>query len=1046
MIRLPLLLVVASLTAIQARADTRYEYNRDIRPILAENCFACHGADSAARKADLRLDRREDAIASGAIVPGKPSESPLVERLDLADPVKRMPPERSHKKLKPEQKAVLKAWVAQGAEYQPHWSFISAKRPPLPAVKRADWVRNPIDRFILAGIESAGLEPAPEADRRTLARRAALDVTGLAANPKWVDEFVNDPSPNAYDKYLDKLFASPSWGEHRGRYWLDVARYADTHGIHFDNYREMWSYRDWVIGAFNKNMPFDQFTIEQLAGDLLPNATLEQRVATGFNRCNITTNEGGAISEEYLVLYTRDRTETASQVFMGLTTGCAVCHDHKFDPISTKDFYAMAAFFNNTTQGAMDGNIQNTPPVIPVPSKGDESAMEQLQGKIAKAKVAVENRKNVSRGEFEIWQAKATPATISGTVSPNGLALSAALTEGKGDKAKFVIAGKDVDIPLTGAAWVAGRDATKALRLNGSTATVPDAGDFDFNQAFSCAAWIKPPVNAGFGPIVARMEKQPDYRGWDFWMQDRRMGMHLINKWPSAGLKVVASAQLPANAWTHVTVTYDGSAKASGVKVYYNGQEQPVTVENDSLAGTTRTKVPLRLGQRDAGEPLANTPVQDLRVYTRKLSLNEAESLGNKLDGILAKAPDKRTTDEKTQLFNWYLGSRDQTYGELKAGLVALEKEEIALRGRGTIAHIMQEKPGDAMAHVLERGEYDRRKDQMKASTPQSLPPMAKNAPRNRLGFAQWLLAAEHPLTARVTVNRFWQEVFGTGIVRTSGDFGITGEQPSHPELLDWVAIEFRENNWDVKKLFRLMLTSATYRQSARATVAKIDKDPSNRLLSRGPRFRLDAEVIRDQALSASGLLVAKIGGPSVKPYQPDGVWEAVAMIGSNTRDYRRDKGENLYRRSMYTFWKRSAPPASMEVLNAPNRETCTVRRERTNTPLQALVTLNDPQFVEAARVLASQVLADKALASDSDRLNALARRVLARDFRADELVILSESLADLRRRYAADPADAEKLSTVGDHPVQGALDRKELASFTMMANLMLNLDEVLNK
>lgn len=1046
MIRLSVLLVVATITPMQVRAESRYEYNRDIRPILAENCFACHGADSAARKADLRLDRREDALASGAIVPGKPSESSLVERLDLADPVKRMPPERSHKKLKPEHKAILKAWVSQGAEYQAHWSFITAKRPALPPVKRTDWVRNPIDRFILAGIESAGLEPAPEADRRTLARRAALDVTGLAADPKWVDEFVNDRSPDAYEKYLDRLFASPAWGEHRGRYWLDVARYADTHGIHFDNYREMWSYRDWVIGAFNRNMPFDQFTIEQLAGDLLPNATLEQRVATGFNRCNITTNEGGAISEEYLVLYTRDRTETASQVFMGLTTGCAVCHDHKFDPISMKDFYAMAAFFNNTTQSAMDGNIPNTPPVIPVPSKADETSMLQLQDKIAKAKTALENRKNTSRSEFEIWQSKATPATISGAVSPEALALSAALTEGKGDSAKFVISGKEVLVSLKGAVWVAGRDTSKALRLNGSAAVIPEVGDFDTQQPFSCAAWVKPPVNQGSGPIMARMEKSPEYRGWDFWMQDRRMGMHLINKWPSAGLKVVASAQLPANAWTHVTVTYDGSAKASGVKVYYNGQEQPVTVESDSLSGTTRTKVPLRLGQRDAGEPLSNTPVQDLRLYARKLSMNEAESLGNKLDGILAKAPDKRTADDKAQLFNWYLGVRDQTYVELKSGLASLEKEEIALRARGTIAHVMQEKPGEAMAHVLERGEYDRRKDPMKAATPQALPPMAKDAPRNRLGFAQWLLSAEHPLTSRVNVNRFWQEVFGTGIVRTSGDFGITGEQPSHPELLDWAAVEFRENNWDVKKFFRLMLTSATYRQSARATAAKIDKDPSNRLLSRGPRFRLDAEVIRDQALSASGLLVRKIGGPSVKPYQPDGVWEAVAMIGSNTRDYRRDKGENLYRRSMYTFWKRSAPPASMEVLNAPNRETCTVRRERTNTPLQALVTLNDPQFVEAARVLASQVLADTALVTDKDRLNALARRIMARDFRADELPILAESLTDLRRRYTADPADAERLSTVGDYSVQSNLDRKELASFTMMANLMLNLDEVLNK
>lgn len=1044
--RLFLIVVAACLAAPLAPAQTRFEYNRDIRPILAENCFACHGPDSAARKADLRLDRREDAIASGAINPGKPGASPLVERLDPEDPSKLMPPGKSHKKLKPEQKAILKAWVAQGAVYQAHWSFITPKRPALPSVKRLGWARNPIDRFILAGIEAAGLEPAPEADRRSLARRAALDVTGLPPEPGLVDGFVNDKSADAYEKYLDKLFASPAWGEHRGRYWLDAARYADTHGIHFDNFREMWSYRDWVIGAFNRNMPFDRFTLEQLAGDLLPNATLDQRVATGFNRCNITTNEGGAISEEYLVLYARDRTETASQVFMGLTAGCAVCHDHKFDPLTMRDFYSMAAFFNNTTQGAMDGNIANTPPVIPVPPKGEEAAAIRLRGKIEEARKALAERENIARGEFERWQAAAKSEGVS--VSAEGLVLSAALTEGKGNQARFTIGGKDRQVELSGASWVPGRDKEKALRLNGAVAAIADAGDFEASQAFTVSAWLKPAPNTGYGPVVARMEGPPGHRGWDFWIQDRRAGMHLIHRWPDAGLKVVASAQLPANEWTHVTVTYDGSAKASGVKVYHNGREQPVAVENDTLSGkgTARTGVPLRLGRREAGDPLRNMPVEDLRIFKRLLTPHEAESLSGGLDAILGKAPDKRSKAEKDRLFAWHLGGRDKAYQERKNALLALEKEEISLQAKGTIAHVMQEKPGEAMAFILERGEYDRRKDAVKAATPRALPPLPKDAPANRLGFARWLLAGEHPLTARVTVNRFWQEVFGNGIVRTAGDFGITGELPSHPDLLDWLAVEFREQQWDVKKLFKLMLTSATYRQSARATAEKVARDPDNRLLARGPRFRLDAEMIRDQALSASGLLSPRVGGPSVKPYQPEGVWEAVAMIGSNTRDYRADKGEGLYRRGLYTFWKRSAPPASMEILNAPNRETCTVRRERTNTPLQALVTLNDPQFVEAARVLATRVLEDKALATDPSRVNAIGRRVLSRDFRADEMTILVDSLTDLRRRYSAAPAQAEKLVKVGDTAPAGAHDSKELAAFTMIANLVLNLDEALNK
>jgi len=1033
--------------AIPALAETRLEYNRDIRPILAENCFACHGPDSAARKADLRLDRREDAIAAGAIVPGKPAESPLVERLDLEDPVKRMPPERSHKRLKPRQKEMLKAWVAQGAGYQPHWSFITPKRPPFPMVKNAGWVRNPIDRFILAGIESAGFEPAAEADRRSLARRAALDATGLPADPALVDEFVADKAPDAYEKYLDKLFASPAWGEHRARHWLDAARYADTHGIHFDNFREMWSYRDWVISAFNRNMPFDQFTIEQLAGDLLPVATLDQRVATGFNRCNITTNEGGAISEEYLVLYTRDRTETASQVFMGLTAGCAVCHDHKFDPLSMRDFYAMAAFFNNTTQSAMDGNIPNTPPVIPVPARGDEARIAKLQESITLARKALDERRDLARKEFEAWQAKAAPRS-TGSVSADGLVLSASLTEGAGAKAKFLVLGKERQVELANPSWVPGRDTGKALRLNGSAAVIPDAGDFDASQAFTLSAWLKPPVNAVSGPVVARMEGPPGHRGWDFWIQEGRAGMHLIHRWPDAGLKVFASSQLQPNAWTHVTVTHDGTGKASGVNVYYNGKEQPVRVENDRLAGagTTKTPVPLRLGAREAGEPLRNMPIEDLRIYARALAPHEAESLANSLEQILAKPADKRGAAEKDQLFAWYLGDRDKEYQKGKEALASLEKEEISLRGKGTIAHVMQEKPGEAMAFILERGEYDRRKDAVKAATPKALPPLPKDAPSNRLGFAKWLLTGEHPLTTRVTVNRFWQEVFGNGIVRTAGDFGVTGEQPSHPDLLDWLAVEFREQQWDVKKLFKLMLTSATYRQSAMATPDKARRDPDNRLLARGPRFRLDAEMIRDQALASSGLLVPKVGGPSVKPYQPEGVWEAVAMIGSNTRDYRADKGESLYRRSMYTFWKRSAPPASMEILNAPNRETCTMRRERTNTPLQALVTLNDPQLVEAARVLASRVLADKSARDDTARLNVLGRRVLSRDFRPAEAAILAESLAGLRRHYGQVPAEAQKLVAVGEAPVDAALDKVELASFTMMANLVLNLDEALNK
>jgi mono/diheme cytochrome c family protein len=757
-----------------AAAGEKVLFNRDIRPILAENCFACHGPDRASREASLRLDQRESAVKAGAIAPGNIDDSELLNRVFSEDSADRMPPPKSHKNLTDSQKALLRRWIVAGAEYQPQWALIAPVRPQPPAVADPAWARNPIDAFVYAAIQKRGLQPAPEADRRTLARRVSLDLTGLPPAPEDVETFVNDPSPSAYENLVDRLLASEHWGEHRARYWLDAARYADTNGVHFDNYREIWSYRDWVIDAFNGNLPFDRFTIEQLAGDLLPDPTLEQRVASGFNRCNITTNEGGVIGEEYLVLYARDRTETTARVWLGLTAGCAVCHDHKFDPLSQKEFYQMSAFFNNTTQAAMDGNVKDTPPTVFVPAAADRK------------------------------------------------------------------------------------------------------------------------------------------------------------RWPALAAELA--------------------------------QARPVA------------------------------------------------------------APGKTT-----------------------ARIAALEKEQAALRLRGTAAHVMQERDGPAKAFVLYRGEYDKRREQVSAETPGLLPPMPADLPRNRLGFARWLLRPEQPLTARVAVNRFWQELFGVGLVRTAEDFGVNGELPSHPELLDWLAVEFRESGWDVKKLFRLLVTSAAYRQSAEATPEKLEKDPQNRLLSRGPRFRMDAEMIRDCALATSGLLAPKIGGPSVKPYQPDGVWEAVAMMESNTRHYQRAQGENLYRRSLYTFWKRAAPPASMDIFNAPSRETCTVRRERTNTPLQALVTLNDPQFVEAARHLAQSLL-EEGVPSGADRLDLAARRLLARRLRPEESQSALATLDKLLQYYRANPQQAKDLVAVGDSKADSALDPPVLAAWTMLMNQLLNLDETLNK
>ncbi len=1054
---------LVTLSALQA-AD-KLQYNRDVRPILADNCFKCHGPDSAARKAELRLDQRDVALAKGAIVLGKPDESELVRRIFSGSAEEQMPPPSSHKKLTAAQKELLKRWVAEGAAYQPHWSLIRPQRPALPAVKNAAWPRNAIDHFILAQLEAAGLQPAAEADRRTLARRLSLDLTGLPPAPEIVEAFVNDTSADAYEALVDRLLASKQWGEHRGRYWLDYARYADTHGIHFDNYREIWTYRDWVIKAFNDNMRFDQFTIENLAGDLLPQRTLDQAIGSGFNRCNITTNEGGAISEEYLVLYTRDRTETTSQVWLGLTAGCAVCHDHKFDPLSQREFYELAAFFNNTTQAAMDGNIKDTPPILMVPGTRDRERFAKVEADLKAARQWLEVRKTAARPEFDKWLPTASADAVAASLPSSGLHLHAALNEGRGETVAMQLGGKTRQVALTKtAAWQPGHVSPQALHCaQGGVCEVPDAGDFDTNQPFSCGAWIKLPANDSYGAIAARMDSGDNYRGWDFWAEQRRVGTHIVHRWSDDALKVVSREQIPANMWTHVLVTYDGSGKAAGVKVYYNGQAQQTNVQADGLKSTIRTKVPFKIGQRNASEPLTGLSLQDLRIYARALPPQEVETLARstRLAAILAKPAAQRSAAERDELFGWWLAAMDKEYASLVQPVARLEREQADLRTGGTIAHVMQERPDKAMAHILFRGEYDKRRDAVSAGTPKMLPAFSADLPRNRLGFARWLLLPEQPLTARVTVNRFWQEVFGAGIVRTAGDFGVAGELPSHPELLDWLAVEFMDpsiqplapegtgagvsGGWDIKRLFKLIVMSATYRQVAITTPEKREKDPQNRLLSRGPRFRMDAEMVRDYALAASGLLVPKIGGPSVKPYQPDGVWEAVAIIGSNTRDYRRDSGENLYRRTMYTFWKRSAPPASLEVFNAPNRETCAVRRERTNTPLQALVTLNDEQYVEAARHLAQRAIKEGGDAFEA-RLKVLGLRLLARPFRAEELPVIRDSLDDLVAYYKSHPDDAKKLLTVGESKADPSLDPVQLAGWTMLANQLMNLDEVLNK
>ncbi|HVR87575.1 MAG TPA: DUF1549 domain-containing protein, partial [Planctomycetota bacterium] len=882
-----------------ADPDDAVRFNRDVRPILANTCFQCHGPDPGGRKAKLRLDREEGFFGAReggpTVVKGKPETSPLYLRILSKDPEELMPPPKSHKVLKPAEKDVLRRWIAQGAPWEPHWSFIKPERPAPPVVKNEKAARNAVDRFILAKLEAQGLAPAPEADRRTLARRLSLDLTGLPPEPDLVETFLSDTSPDAYEKLVDQLLASPRYGEHRARTWMDAARYADTHGLHFDNFRDIWPYRDWIINSFNHNQPFDQFTIEQLAGDLLPNPTQEQIIATGFHRCNITTNEGGTIAEENLANYARDRVETTSWVWLGLTSNCAVCHDHKFDPITTRDFYAMSAYFRNTTQGALDGNIRDTAPILVLPKPEDENRYKEIPSEIEAKKAAIAELKKKLRADFDQWLAAAKPGDWDAQVAKIGEPAFHLPLDANYPLGELVGVHDGRSVTATPQGQIRWEDSGRqglALHLDGKPVEIgADIGSFDKDGARSFGCWVRLPKSfSGSASILARMDDDDGFRGWDLSAQDGEFTSHLIHHWQDDAIKVVTTGKvMKPGVWQHVFVTYDGSGKAEGFRIFVDGKDVKLKFDANTLKSTTKTQTPFLVGQRKKSMPLKDALVQDLRIYSRALAPGEVRRLAmqEKARTLLAHAPADRKPKETDEIFD-VVASGDPAMAGYVDKVAALEGDLKSIRDRAYVAHVMEEKKGSMpVANILFRGEYDKPKDKVEAGVFSALHPMPAGAPKNRLGLARWLTSPENPLTARVTVNRLWQELFGTGIVKTAEDFGIMGDAPSHPELLDWLAVEFRES-WDIKKMLRLLVCSATYRQAAVATPDKIEKDPANRLLSRGPRFRMDAEMIRDYALAVSGTLSPKIGGPSVKPYQPDGVWDAVGMRESNTKTYKR--------------------------------------------------------------------------------------------------------------------------------------------------------------
>ena len=997
-----------------------------------------------------------------------------------------MPPPAAERKLTPEEVDRIGAWIDQGAEWKTHWAYAPARRLPLPQVSDSTWPRNPIDRFILARLDRAGLEPSPPVDKAALLRRVSLDLTGLPPAPEQIDAFLASDSPDAYEKHVDRLLASPHYGERMAMPWLDAARYADTHGYHIDSHRDMWRWRDWVIRAFNDNMPFDRFTIEQLAGDLLPAAAPSQRLATGFNRNHMINFEGGAIPEEYQVEYVVDRIETTSTVWLAATMGCARCHDHKYDPFKQKEFYRFFAFFNTIGEQGLDGRTGNAAPVLELPLDEQKSARQELEERIAALEAKLADDEIAPRQAA--WEK--TALDVIPAAPENDLVARWGFEENLLEE-KGRTSGEAVRGELTYKKY--GR-LDQAVSFSGEThARWGAAFDPRREKPFSLSLWFRAAAFNGMH-LLHKIEDPETRRGFELLVDEfvkigepyelkrgQRIRVRLTHRWPGNALEVRTVRPIQQGAWHHLTLTYDGSGTAPGLRFYVDGKPETIEVLRDHLSGAIDNARPVAAGDKKVGPPFRGD-FDEMRVYHRVLSPAEAANLAldhpvrailaNPLEGCpqyfwRGKRPDeeaelseeeKETRKKNRRLFaecgrrqdklrDYFLTraaaeSEQRAYAELLDLDARLER----LKNEIPTTMVMSEMSNPRETFVLGRGDYRNKTAKVTAGVPAVLNPLPAGAPPNRLGLARWIVDPANPLTARVTVNRYWQMIFGTGLVRTSEDFGSQGEPPSHPALLDWLSVEFVESGWNIKALLKKIVMSSTYRQSSRVRDELMRQDPINRLLARGPRFRLSAEVIRDNALAVSGLLNREIGGPSVYPYQPPGLWEEMAFGDVfSAQTYTPGSGADLYRRSLYTFWKRTVPPASLATFDAPDREECRTRRARTNTPLQALVLMNDPTYVEASRHLAQRMIL-KAGGDAGRRIEWAFRRALGRAPSREEVDVLASMAREQEAVYRKTPGDARDLIAVGESKRDPQLDPVELAAWTTIAGTILNLDEMVTK
>jgi len=1007
-----------TLAAEKVPAKETVNFSRQVRPILSDNCFKCHGPDKKARKGELRLDRRNDAKDVLKLDAKKSSE--LITRITTDDPEEHMPPAKSNRSLTPQQIDILTRWVRQGAPYEQHWSFRPIKKPAVPKVKRADWPRGEVDRFVLARLEKEGLNPAAEVSRERLIRRVSFDLTGLPPTPKEIDAFLADKSKDAYEKLVDRLLAKSAYGERMASDWLDVARYSDSYGYQVDRDRYVWPWRDWVIKALNANMPYDQFVTEQLAGDLLPGATDQQILATTFNRLHPQKVEGGSTEEEFRVEYVADRNHTFGTAFLGLALECARCHDHKFDPIQQAEYYKLFAYFNTIDESGLYSYFTGA---IPTPTlfmtdAATKASIASVEKQITQAEALLTKIAGKRQAAFQTWlSSRPQKAEIPGRVAHQSF-----------EKFK---GGANKSVP---------GHVGKAVKLSGDDAFGIGAGNFRRFDPFSVALWMNTPNEKKRAVVFHHSKAWTDSgsRGYQLLIEEGRLSMSLIHFWPGNAIRVRTKDKIPTAKWLHVTVTYDGSSRAGGLRIFVDGKPAETEVVRDNLYkfinGSGKN---IAIGQRFRDRGFTNGLVDEFQVFNRQLAPIEVAQVhdGRTLAVALAAPAGKLTASQRKSLLAFYLTNFDAEYKTQLAAVRKAREQRSSKVDRIQEIMVMREMAQPRQTHLLTRGAYNMPAQRVTAGTPGVLPPFPANQPNNRLGLARWLTSDDHPLTARVTVNRLWQLCFGAGLVRTPEDFGSQGQPPTHPQLLDWLARDFIEHDWDVKRLLKLMVTSATYRQSSSAPANLLARDPENRLLARAPRYRLSAEMLRDNVLAVSGLLVNKVGGASVRPYEVEASFKPVG----------RTRGEGLYRRSVYTYWKRTAPAPAMMALDASKREVCRVRRERTASPLQAFVLLNGPQYVEAARMLAEREI--KLHGDNTEAILAgMFRELTSRKPRPAETKLLVKLYQEQLADFEKNPKRAEAFLKTGDRPRDKKLPAARTAALGVVASMLMNFDQSVMK